>query len=125
MIKGRDPIVIEAGGTGAKYRHFVPWRTERTSVSHQLSSHITARVLRTTALVLVYRNHVGEIEHVNLLELRSRTIFRSHNIKGGVNKRYYGRVTLTDTRGLDNDKIESSGLARCDDVGQRGRGLPT
>ncbi len=65
-----DAVVVEPGGRGAEDRHGLPALAEGLAVAHQLAGDVAAGVLGPAALVLVDRDDVGEVEHVDLLQLR-------------------------------------------------------
>ena len=116
LVEGRDAVIIEARGARAEDRHLLPWSAECPAVADDLPRDIAPGILCTAPLVLVHRDHIGEVEHVDLLELRRRPEFRSHHVEGDIAVRDDRSVALTDARGLDDDDVEASGLAGGDDV---------
>jgi len=88
-----------------------------------LLPHVAQRVGRALAVVLVDRDEVGEIEHVDFLELARRAEFRRHHVQRHVHQRHDRGIPLADARGLDHDQIEAGNLACGDRLGQRFRDL--
>jgi len=70
LVERGDAVVVERGGAGAVDRHVLPGLAECLTVAHELTAHVAARVLGAPAFELVDRHHVGEVQHVDLLQLR-------------------------------------------------------
>ena len=94
VIKRGDAIIVKARGLGAKDRHLVGAGGPLTTVALDLLTDIAQRVLCATAVEFVNGNEVGEIQHVNLLQLACGAILGCHDIQASVNQRHDGRVTL-------------------------------
>ena len=118
LVERGHAVVVEARGDGAVDRHGVGRHAERFVVALDLLAHVAQRVLGALAVELVDRDQVGEIEHVDLLELARRAEFRRHDIERDIDMGHDGGVALPDARGLDDDEVEAGGLARGDRVGQ-------
>jgi hypothetical protein len=72
LVQSGDAVVVERRGGRAEHRHVLRLLPERLTVAHQLAADVTQGVLRAAALELVDRDDVGEVEHVDLLQLRRR-----------------------------------------------------
>jgi hypothetical protein len=123
VVEGRDAVVVEARGLGAEHGHLVGLLREHLAVALVLLAHIAQRVLRALAVVLVDRHEVGEVQHVDLLELARGAEFRRHHVERGVHERHDGRVALADARGLHQHEVEAREPAGRDHLGQRRRDL--
>ena len=75
------------------------------------------------AVELVDRHELGEVQHVDLLELAGGAEFRRHHVHRDVDQRHDRGVALADAGGFDDDQVEAGGLAGGDDVGQGGGDL--
>ena len=75
-----------------------------------LLAHVPKRVGGAPAIELVQDDRVGEIQHVDLLELRGSTVLGCHHVDRHVGEIHDLRVALTDSGGLDQDQVEASGL---------------
>jgi hypothetical protein len=69
LVERGDPLVVEGRGGRAEHRHVLPGGTELLAVAHELAPHVAPGVLGAAPLELVDRDGVGEVEHVDLLEL--------------------------------------------------------
>ena len=86
-------------------------------------AHVAAGVLRPAPLELVDRDDVGEVEHVDLLELGGGTELRGHHVEREVDERHDRGVALADARRLDDHEVVAGGPAGGDRVGQVSRQL--
>ena len=96
---------------------------EQLLVPLHLLAHVAQRVLGAAAVELVDRDEIGEVEHVDLLELARGAELRRHHVERGVDERHDGGVALPDAGGLDDDEVVAGGLARGDRVADRRRQL--
>jgi hypothetical protein len=119
LVQRGNAVVVEARRNRSIHRHLVRRRLERLAIALELLAHVAQRVLGALAVELVDRDEVGEVEHVDLLELACRAELRRHHVKRGVHERHDGRVALADARGLDDHEVEARDLARRDHVRQR------
>ena len=85
-------------------------RGEGLAVADQLAPHVAQRVLGAAALELVDGDRVGEVEHVDLLELRRGAELGRHHVERHVDERDDGGVALADAGGLDDHQVEPGGL---------------
>ena len=118
LVERGDAVVVERRGAGAEDRHVLGPLAERLAVADQLAADVAHRVLGAAALELVDRDDVGEVEHVDLLELAGRAELRRHDVQGGVDERHHGRVALADAGRLDDDQVEAGRLEHGDDVAE-------
>ena len=117
LEQGGDAVIREACRRCAVHRHVLPRGSECLAVANELASHVATSVLSPAAFELVDRYGIGEVEHVDLLELRCRTELRSHDIKREVDEGNDPCVALADARGFNDDEIVGC-LAHGDDVGK-------
>ena len=120
LVERGDAVVVEGRGAGAEDRHVVGLLAERLAVADQLAADVAQRVLGAAALELVDRDHVGEVEHVDLLQLRGGAELRRHDVERGVDERHDAGVALADAGRLDDDQVEAGRLQHVDHVA-RGR----
>jgi hypothetical protein len=123
LIKRGDAVVVEARSHGAEDRHFRGTLTEGLVVALILLAHVAQGVIGALAVEFVDGHEIGEIEHVDLLELRRGAELGRHHIQRGVDQRHDGRVALTNPRGFDDHQIEAGQLAGGEHFGQGGREL--
>ena len=114
LVQRGDAVVVEAAGHRAEHRHLVGPLLEGLAVALHLLGHVAQRVGRALAVELVDRDELGEVEHVDLLELARRAELGRHHVHRHVDQRHDGRVALADARGLDDHQVEAGGLARGD-----------
>src|SRR5213592_4039257 len=94
-------------------------RAEGLAVALDLLAHVAQRVLRALAVELVDRHEIGEVEHVDLLELARGAELRRHHVERNVGVRHDGRIALADAGRLDDNQLEPRRLARGDSVAER------
>src|ERR1035441_3557235 len=68
-----------------------------------------ARIVGSPSIELVDRHHVGEVQHVDLLQLGGGPVFGCHDVQGYIRDVHHRGVSLSDARGFHNDEIESGG----------------
>jgi len=78
--------------------------------------HVPQRVLATLAVELVDGDEIGEVEHVDFLELARRAVFGRHHVERGIGERHDRRIALADAGRLDDHQVESGDLAGRDHV---------
>jgi hypothetical protein len=115
--------VVEAAGDGGKHRQ-LRIREARAvrMIAAPLLAHVAQRVFRAALLELVEHHHVGEVEHVDLLELAGRAVFGRHHVQRDVGEIHDLGVALADARGLDDHEIEAGGAVQRDHVREHGAG---
>ena len=111
----RDAVVVERRGRGAEHRHVLGLLPERLAVADELAADVAQRVLGAAALELVDRDDVGEVEHVDLLELRGGAELRRHDVHRRVDEGHDRGIALADAGGLDDHEVVAGGLEQVDD----------
>ena len=119
VIERRDAVVVEARRDGAEHRHVLGRRAKRLAVSLDLLAHVAQRILRAAPVELVDRHEIGEVQHVDFLELARGAELRRHHIEGRIDVRHDGGVALPDASRLDDDEAVAMRLARDDGVAER------
>ncbi len=109
--QGGDPVVVEPGGDGAEHRLSSRRRRGAPVVPAPLPAHLAEGVVGAPAVELVDGHHVGQLQHVDLLELGGGTVLGGHHVEGYVGDLGHGGVALADARGLHDDQVESGGTA--------------
>ncbi len=118
-----DPRVVETTGDRREHREIGIGELRLVRmVTAPLLAHIAQAVLGTPLLALVEYDQVGEVEHVDLLELTCGAVLARHDIQRQVHEIDDLGVGLPDAGRLDNDEIESGRLVQLDHVLQHGRG---
>jgi hypothetical protein len=119
VVEGRHPVVVELGGDGAEDRHLLRFAVEGLAVALDLLAHVLHGVVAAAFFELVDRHQVGEVQHVDLLELGGGPVLARHDVQGDVHEVHDARVPLADAGGFGDDQVEARGLDRQDGVGQR------
>ena len=83
-----------------------------------LLPHVAQRVVAALAVKLVDGHGVGEVQHVDFLELAAGAELRSHHIERYVHMGDDGGITLADARGLRDDQIETRQFAGGKDLAE-------
>ena len=71
-------------------------------------------IFAATLLELVQHDEVGDVEHLDLLQLRVRAEFRGHHVEGVVGHGRDGVTALADAAGLAEDEVEADRLRHLD-----------
>ena len=116
-----DAVVAEAGCGSAEDGHVLPGRGEVAAIAQELACHVAVGVLGALPLKLVDRDDVGEVQHVDLLQLAGRPVLRRHDVEGDVHVLADRAVALPHARGLDDDEVVSRRGACTDHVVEPGR----
>ena len=111
LVERGHAVVVEAAGHRAEHRHLVGLLAERLAVALHLLGDVAQRVGRALAVELVDGDELGEVEHVDLLELAGGAELRRHHVHRHVDQRHDRRVALADARGLDDHQVEAGDLA--------------
>ncbi|MNS48889.1 hypothetical protein D3C72_814750 [compost metagenome] len=122
LVEHRHAIVIEARRLRAIDRHLVRLAVPLLAVALHLLGHVAPGVLRALAVELVDGDDVGEVEHVDLLELARRAELARHDVERGGGEIDDLGVGLADAGGLDDDEVVAGGLGDGDRVFERARG---
>ena len=118
VVEGRHPVIVELGGDGAEDRHLLGPPAKGLAVALDLLAHVLHGVVAAALLELVDHRQVGEIQHVDFLELRGGPVLTRHDIDGHVHEVDDARVALADAGGFRDDKIKTRRLDGHDGVGQ-------
>ena len=119
LIQRRHAVVIETRCLRTKHRHVFRVQVPLLAVALHLFCHVTQRILCALAVELVDGDEVGEVEHVDLFQLRGGAEFRRHHIQAEVDMFHDGGVALADAGGFDDHQIHASDLAGGDYIRQR------
>src|SRR5690606_34334676 len=112
VVEPVDPIVVEAARHRAEDGNgLIRDVVADLAVASHLLAHVAKRVFRTFVLVLVDRYEVGDVEHLDLLELTLRTVLGGHDVQGHVGHAFDLGVALADAARLDDDEVVASELA--------------
>ena len=76
-------------------------------VAAPLLAHVAQRILGAALLELVQHHELGEIEHVDLLELARRAVLAGHHVDRHVDEVGDLGVALADAGGLDQHQVEA------------------
>ena len=102
-----DAGVLELAGDRRVDGHVLVGGPERQPVSAPLLADVAQRVRPAAAIELVQHDDVGEVEHVDLLELAGRAVVRGHHIDREVDQIDDLAVALPDAGGLHQDHVEA------------------
>ena len=102
--------VVELRGDGPHHGKVVVLSVPQIVVALELLPHVAQGVLGAALVKLVDGHHIGEVEHVDLLELRGSSKFRRHHVQRDVAVVHDLGVALADATGLKNNQVELSGL---------------
>ena len=116
LVQRRDTVVVEAGGDRAEDREVGRIGAESIEVPGHLPAHVAQRVLGAATLELVDRDDLGEVEHVDLLQLAGRAELRGHHVDRHIDVIDDPGVPLPDARRLDDHEVEARRLAGGHDV---------
>ena len=121
LIKHRHAFVVELGGDGAEDRHLLGCRGKTFVVALNLLAHVPESIVSALAVELVDRHQVGEIQHVDLLELAGGAVFRRHGVNRQIDVGHDTGIALAYPRSLDQHQTITRGLATHDGGGQAAR----
>ena len=117
LVHRGDTVVVEPRRHAPEHREGFE-STERLAVARHLPADVAERVVGAASLELVDHHQVGEVEHVDLLELRRRAVLGRHDVDRHVGQVGDRGVALADTGRLDHDEVEPGHPARVDHRGQ-------
>ncbi len=113
-----DARVVELARDGRIDRHFVVGHLEGGAVALPLLAHVAQRVFGAAAIVLVEHDEIGEIDHVDLLELARRAVVAGHHVDREIHQIDDRRIGLADAGGFDDDEVVGLALEERDAIGQ-------
>jgi hypothetical protein len=89
---------------------------ERDAVALPLLAHVAQRVLGAALVELVEHHQLGEVEHVDLLELARRAEVAGHHVHREIDQVDDLRIALADAGGLDDHQVVAQRLEEGDAV---------
>ena len=102
--------IVELAGAGGIDRHLLHGVVEAPVGPLVLLAHIPQGILRPPLVGLVQHDDIGEIQHVDLLELAGGAVLRRHHVHGEVHQVRDLAIALADARGFDDHQVETLGL---------------
>jgi hypothetical protein len=123
-VQAVDAAVVEAARHRAEHRQGLVGHAVRDlAVAPDLLADVAERVLAALVLELVDRHQVGEIQHLDLLELARRPVLGRHHVQTQIREPRDLGVALPDPRGLDDHQIVARTLDQAHHVVGRARQL--
>ena len=119
MEQRGDTVVVEPGGDGAEHRLRPSVTGREPVVPFPLPADLAEGVVGTASIEFVDGHHVGQFEHVDLLELGGGAVLRCHHVERDIGDVGDGGVTLADAGGLHHDQPEP-----CRGAGHHDQGEP-
>ena len=117
-----DAGVVELAGDGGIHRHVFIGHLEGDAVALPLLAHVAQRILGAALVVLVQRNELGEIQHVDLFQLAGRAVVAGHHVHGEVDQIDDFRIALANAGGFHDHQVVAQALEEGDAVQQHGVG---
>jgi hypothetical protein len=108
--------IVELARDGRVDRDVLVLQLERDAVALPLLAHVAQRVLGAALVELVEHDELGEVEHVDLLELARRAVVARHHVHRKVDEVDDLRITLADAGGFDDDEVVALPLEERDAV---------
>ena len=116
LVERGDAVVVEPGGDGAEHRELFRVDVEALPVASHLAAHVAQRVLGASPLELVDDDDLGEVEHVDLLELARGAELGRHHVDRHVDVVDDPGVALPDAGRLHDHEVVPRRPARREDV---------
>ena len=113
------PGIVPLTGDGREDRDLRIGTIEFAVVPPPLLAHVPQRVGGPPAIGLVQDDRVGQIQHVDLLELGGSAVLGRHHVDRCIGQVHDLRVALSDPGGLDQDQVEVRGLEHRHGVSNR------
>ncbi len=101
------PGIIPGPCHGREDRNLIVPQARLAAIAPPLLAHVAQRVGRPLAIAFVEHDQVGEIEHVDLLELRRRAVVGRHDVERAVDPIDDLRIALADACGLEQHEVEA------------------
>ena len=111
LVERGHAVVVEAGRHRAEDGELLRRGARVLPATRQLPADIAQRILAAPSLELVDGDRVGEVQHVDLFELRGGAELRRHDIERHVDVGHHLGVALPDTGCLHDHQVESGGPA--------------
>src|SRR5688572_16560299 len=102
--------VVELRGDGAENRNIVVGSVPELVVALVLFFHVADSIEGAALVEFVQSNDVGEIQHIDLFQLRGRTVFRRHHVQAGIGMLDNFGVTLANAGRFQDDQVEVGGF---------------
>ena len=102
-----NALIIKLSRNRWIYRHCFGIEIPSATIPLHLLTNVSQRVQRSFLLELVEHHNFSQIQHINFLELRGRTVFTRHHIHGNIRNIYDFGITLTNTAGFYNHQIKT------------------
>ena len=77
-------------------------------IAPKLLAHVAEGIQRTGLVKFIDGHQIGEIEHVDFLQLAGRSVLGSHHVQAHRTQFRDGRVRLTDARSFHDNPIKTS-----------------
>ena len=106
-VEAVGPGIVEVGGDGEEDREPLDIGPEGEAVPLVLLADVAQRIGGALLVRLVDRHQVGEVEHVDLLQLGGGAVLRSHHVHREIGEVDDLGVGLADARGLQENDVES------------------
>ena len=113
--------VVELRRHGLEHRQFGVVGTEPIVVAAKLLPDVSERIVGALPVRLVDDDGVGEVDHVDLLELARRPVLGGHDVDRPIRQIDDLRSGLAAAGRLDDDEVEAGELAHGDRSFQRSR----
>ena len=78
-------------------------------IALELFPHVADRIQGAALVKLIDGNNIGEVEHVNFLQLRRCSKFRGHDIQRNITVIHDFSVALADSTCLEDDEVKPAG----------------
>ena len=102
-----NATVSKLAGDGGDDGEFLIGDIEHVAVAAHLLANGSQGVFAAALLVLVEHNHVGHVEHLDLLELGVSAELGGHDVEGMVGHRRDGVAALADAARFTKDEVEA------------------
>ena len=109
-----NAAVSELAGDGGDDGKFLISDIEHVAVATHLLANGSQSIFTSTLFIFIKNDHIGNIEHFNLLELRVSTELGGHDVEGMIGHRRDGVAALADAAGLAKDEVEADRLSDLD-----------
>jgi hypothetical protein len=120
-VEAVRPRIVPLACDRGEHRDLRVGQLELSAVAPPLLADVAKRILGALPVELVEHGQVREVEHVDLLELRGRTVVRRHHVDREIGEIDDLGVALANACGLDQDQVVIRRLQDANGVGQRSR----
>ena len=116
LVERGDAVIVEPGGDGAEHRQLFRVDVEALPVASHLAAHVAQRVLGSSPFELVDDDDLGEVEHVDLLELARGPELGRHHVDRHVDVVDDPGIALPDAGRLHDHEVVPRRSASREDV---------